>query len=171
MFAKLHGAEVIVSTVPDKFDRVRALGADHVVDRNRDDWLDSIYALTGDRGADHILETVGGAHFGASVEAAAIGGHIYQIGALAGFDIATPVMPLMMKDVTIHGIATGRRRALEDMVRAIDRSRATPVIVNKHRAMIPVTSTKTILYRADRHPDPMPVHTVETRAKRHSANS
>ncbi len=128
MFAKLQGAEVIVSTVPDKVDRVRALGADQIVDRNRTDWLDDIYALTDNRGVDHILETVGGNHLGCSVEAAAIGGHIYQIGALAGFDISSPVMPLLMKDVTIHGIATGHRRALENMVRAIDRNHAVPVI-------------------------------------------
>lgn len=132
LFAKLHGAQVIVSTTPDKFDRVRALGADHVIDRNRVDWLDAIYALTGDRGAHHILETVGGTHLGRSVQAAAIGGYIYQIGALAGFDIAAPVMPVLMKDLTIRGIGTGHRRALEDMIRAIDRTGTVPVIDSRY---------------------------------------
>jgi NADPH:quinone reductase-like Zn-dependent oxidoreductase len=126
--AKLHGARVIVSTTPDKFERVQMLGADEVIDRKRGDWLDAIYALTADRGAEHILETVGGDHLGKSAAAVAVGGHIYQIGALAGFYIASPVMPLLMKDVTIHGIATGHRRALENLAHAIDRTRTKPVI-------------------------------------------
>ncbi|SMD02736.1 NADPH:quinone reductase [Novosphingobium sp. B1] len=126
--AKLHGAEVIVSTTPDKFERVRALGADIVVDKRSEDWIATIHALTLDRGVHHVLETVGGAHLGRSIEVAAVGAKIHQIGALAGFDIASPVMPLLMKNVSIHGIATGHRRALEDLVRALDRTSAKPVV-------------------------------------------
>lgn len=127
-FAKLHGAKVLVSCSSEKIDRVLALGADHAMDRRQADWLEALYALTDDRGADHILETVGGTFLGQSVQAAAVGGRIYQIGALDGFDISSPVMPLMMKDVTIHGIGTGHRRAFEDMVRAVERTNMTPVI-------------------------------------------
>lgn len=126
--AKLHGAKVIVSTTPDKFERVRALGADIVVDKRSEDWIATIHALTLDRGVHHVLETVGGAHLGRSIEVAAVGAKIHQIGALAGFDIASPVMPLLMKNVSIHGIATGHRRALEDLVRALDRTSAKPVV-------------------------------------------
>lgn len=41
-------------------------------------------------------------------------------------------MPLMLKDVTIHGIGTGSRRALEDLVRAVDRIRLKPVIDSRY---------------------------------------
>lgn len=130
--AKAHGAEVIVSGRADKEIRARALGADHYLDRTRADWLDAIYALTQDRGADHILEVVGGAHLGKSVQAAAVGAHICQIGALDGFDLTTPAMPLMLKDVTIHGIGTGSRRALEHLVRAVDRTGLKPAIDSRY---------------------------------------
>lgn len=63
---------------------------------------------------------------------AAVGGHICQIGALEGFEISAPVMPLLMKDVTIHGIGAGHRRALEDLVRAIDRTGLKPVIDTRY---------------------------------------
>jgi len=132
-FSRLHGATVIVSCSPEKIDRVLALGADHVIDRHRPDELDALYALTGDRGADHILETVGGAYLGRSVQVAAVGGRIYQIGALDGFELSSPAMPLMMKDVTIQGIGTGHRRALEDMVRAVERTGIAPVIDSRFR--------------------------------------
>ena len=106
--AKAHGAEVIVSGSADKLARVAALGADH------------------------ILEIVGGAHLGKAVHAAAVGGRIYQIGALEGFEASTSVMPLMLKDVSIQGIGTGHRRALEDLVLAVDRVGLKPVIDTRY---------------------------------------
>lgn len=126
--AKAHGAHVIVSGRAHNEARARALGADDYIDSQRDDWLEAVYALTADRGADHVLEVIGGAHLGKSVQAAAVGGHICQIGALDGFALSSPAMPLMLKDVTIHGIGTGSRRALEDLVRAVDRIRLEPAI-------------------------------------------
>jgi len=76
----------------------------------------------------HILETVGGVFLGQSIQAAAVGGRVCQIGALDGFDISSPAMPLMIMDVTIQGIGTGHPRALEDMVRAVARIGIMPVI-------------------------------------------
>ena len=90
--------------------------------------MEAVYALTDDEGVDHVLDVVGGDNLGVSVQLAAVGGHVCQIGALAGFDIASPAMPLMLKDVTIHGIGTGSRRALERFVRAVDQARLEPVI-------------------------------------------
>ncbi len=57
-----------------------------------------------------------------------MGGKVCQIGALAGFDFSAPAMPLMLKDVTIHGIGTGSRCALERLVRAVDRTGIKPVV-------------------------------------------
>lgn len=130
--AKAHGAEVIVSGSADKLARVEALGADHGVDRRHPNWVEAIWQLTDDRGADHILEIVGGAHLGKAVQTAAVGGRVYQIGALEGFEVSTPVMPLMLKDVSIQGIGTGHRRALEDLVLAVDRVGLKPVIDTRY---------------------------------------
>lgn len=126
--AKAHGAAVIVSGRASNEARARALGADHFVDSQRADWVEAVYAVTGDRGADHILEVVGGNHLGKSVQVAAVGAHICQIGALDGFDLGAPAMPLMLKDVTVHGIGTGSRQALENLVRAVDQIGLKPVI-------------------------------------------
>jgi len=126
--AKMHGAEVIVSGSVAKRDRTMALGADHFVDRREGDWAETILQITGDHGADHILEIVGGPHLGEAVRVAAVGGCIHQIGAVAGFEATTQVMPLMLKDVSIQGIGTGHRRALEDLVDAVDRTGLMPAI-------------------------------------------
>lgn len=130
--AKANGAKVIVSGKSENAERAKALGADFYVDSDREDWVDAIYELTRNRGADHILEVIGGAHLGKSVQLAAVGGHICQIGALEGFDISAPAMPLMLKDVTIHGIGTGSRRALSRLVQAADQVGIKPVIDSRY---------------------------------------
>jgi NADPH:quinone reductase-like Zn-dependent oxidoreductase len=127
--ARAHGADVIVvSGSDDKLARAKDLGATYSVNRKSSDWVAAVYELTGDRGADHILETVGGAHLGRSIEAAAIGGRISVIGVLDGFLVSGPVGPLMLKGLTIAGIGVGHRRALEDFTRAVDRLSLKPVI-------------------------------------------
>ncbi|WP_239707799.1 zinc-dependent alcohol dehydrogenase family protein [Mycolicibacterium smegmatis] len=131
--AKIHGAEVIVSASATNLARARELGADHVVDRRREDWTDAVLTLTADRGVDHVLEIVGGSHLAEAVQVSAIGGQIHQIGALEGFEISTPVMPLMLKGITVNGIGTGHRRALEDLVRAVDAAGLKPVIDTRYR--------------------------------------
>lgn len=146
--AKMHGAEVIVSGSAGKRDRVMGMGADHFVDRRNEGWTEAILQLTGDRGADHILEIVGGPHLGEAVAVAAVGGTVHQIGALAGFDVASPAMPLMLKDVTIQGIGTGHRRALEDLVAAVDRAGLEPVIDTRY----PLTELPAALDHLDRGP-------------------
>lgn len=65
-----------------------------------------------------MLELVGGSHPGKSAAVAAVGGKIYLIGALAGFEVSSPLEPLLFKDLHIYDIATGHRRALEDLCAA-----------------------------------------------------
>ncbi len=131
--AKAHGAQaIVVSGSADKLERAKALGADHGVDRTAEDWVEAVYRLTGDHGADHILELVGGPHLAKAVQAAAIGGRISQIGVLEGFEVAAPVGPLMLKGLTVQGIFVGHRRALEDLVAAVDRTGLKPVIDRRY---------------------------------------
>jgi NADPH:quinone reductase-like Zn-dependent oxidoreductase len=127
--AAAHGADVIVvSGNDDKLERAKALGARHGIDRNKEDWVEAVYRLTGDRGADHILEIVGGAHLGRALQAAAVFGRVSLIGVLEGFDISGHFAPLALKHLTVEGIQVGHRKALEDFVRAIDQTGIKPVV-------------------------------------------
>lgn len=147
--AKAHGAEVIViSGSADKLERAKALGADHGIDRSKDDWVEAVLRITGGRGVDHILELVGGPNLGKAVQVAAVGGRIAQIGVMEGFEVAAPVGPLMLKHLTIHGIGVGHRRALEDLVAAIDQTGLKPVIANRY----PLADLSDALDHIDRGP-------------------
>jgi NADPH2:quinone reductase len=58
--AKAFGATVMGTCSGKNMDFVKSLGADHVIDYREEDFADRTLALTGDRGADSILDTVGG---------------------------------------------------------------------------------------------------------------
>jgi NADPH2:quinone reductase len=68
--AKHYGATVIATASPDKHQVVRALGADHVIDYRSADVAADVLRLTDGRGADLVLESVGGDTFQASLAAA-----------------------------------------------------------------------------------------------------
>ena len=126
--ARAHGATVIVSASADKLGRAKEMGAHHGIDRRQENWVDAVLDATDGRGVDHVLEIVGGAHLGQAAKIVAVGGRIFLIGALDGFEVSAPVAPLLFKDVIIQGIGTGHRRALEDLVRAVDRTGLMPAI-------------------------------------------
>jgi NADPH:quinone reductase-like Zn-dependent oxidoreductase len=131
--AQMHGAAAIVTSGSDaKLTRVMELGAAHGIHRDRENWVEAIYRQTGDRGADHVLELVGGDNLGKSIAAVAVEGRISVIGLLAGTELAGPAVPVLLKSPVIQGVAVGHRRALEDFVRAIDSVGLTPVIQQRY---------------------------------------
>jgi len=131
--AKAHGAQVIVTSASaEKLERAKALGADHGIDRKAGDWVEAVWRITGDHGADHIFEIAGGADLGRSAAAVAVHGRISVIGVLEGFEVASPVAPILLKSPTIQGISVGHRRALEDFVAAVDRTGLKPVIDRRY---------------------------------------
>ena len=131
--ARMTGATAIVTSGSDaKLERVKALGAAHGLNRHNGDWVEGVYRATGDHGADHILELVGGANLGRSIAAVAVGGRISVIGLLGGLELSGPTVPLLLKTPVIQGITVGHRRALEDFCRAIDATGSKPVIEQRY---------------------------------------
>lgn len=83
--AKHYGATVIATASPTKHDTVRSLAADHVLDSRRPDLAAEVLRLTGGIGADLVLESVGGATFGASLAATKpVTGRVVVYGTAAG---------------------------------------------------------------------------------------
>jgi alcohol dehydrogenase len=132
--AKAHSARVIVVSGSDrKLERARALGADHGVNRLRTpQWQDAVRELTGGRGADHVLELAGGDNFAHTLAAAAQGGRISVIGNLQGDELRGNVYPVLQGRLTIQGIGVSHRRALQDLVRAVDWLELKPVIEREY---------------------------------------
>ncbi len=122
LFAKMHGAKVIATSSSDeKLERVRALGADEVINYvATPEWGKQALALTGDRGVDLVVEVGGAGTLKESVRATRIGGTIALIGVLAGgrsdsFNIGLVVM----SNKRLQGVTVGSRSMHEEMCRAI----------------------------------------------------
>jgi NADPH2:quinone reductase len=86
--ARHYGATVIATASAGKHETVRALGAAHVLDARCADIAAEVRRLTAGAGADLVLESAGGATFGASLAAAKpVTGRVVVYG-LAGGDAA-----------------------------------------------------------------------------------
>lgn len=132
--ARAHGAEVIVTSgSDDKLARAIELGAAHGINRHRTPkWAETALALTGGRGVDHVLELAGGDSLEQSLNAVAPGGRVSMIGVLDGFEIRSSVFPLLLRRSVVQGVGVGHRRALEDLVRAVDQNGVKPVIEREY---------------------------------------
>lgn len=128
--ALAHGARVIVTTSSaEKIARLQLLGSIETIDRTRTpEWQQEVLKLTGPRGADHIVEMAGGDNVGRSLQAVALGGRISMVGLLGDSNFSGPTGLILYKRATIAGIGVGPRRALEDMMRAVNALKLKPVI-------------------------------------------
>ncbi len=106
--AKHYGATVIATASPDKHEKVRALGADQILDSLSTDIAAEVLQLTGGAGADLVLESVGGATLDASLAAAKrVTGRVIVYG-LAGGEGAIANWDLVYKhQVHVIGLNIG----------------------------------------------------------------
>lgn len=127
-FAKAAGAYVYATSSCDtKMARLKALGADEVINYRKDpDWGKTLAKRSG--GIDHVLDVGADATLKHSLDAVAMGGHIALIGVLGGIT-ATMMMPtVFFKQVTMSGLAVGSRAMQEKMITAINTNGIEPVI-------------------------------------------
>ena len=129
-FAKMAGATVIATSSSDaKLERLKAIGADHVINYRADEaWGATARRLTDGRGVDHVIEVGGAATLAQSLEAVRVAGHISVIGILSGAESAVSLIPVLLKQPRLQGVLVGSRRQQRDMIRAVDTSGLRPVI-------------------------------------------
>jgi NADPH:quinone reductase len=112
--AKAFGATVIVTAgSPAKCDACVELGADHAIDYRQADFVAVVKQATGGRGADVILDMVGGSYIPRNHEAAAQDGRIVQIAFLQGSRVELDFRRLMLKRLT-HTGSTLRSRSVAE---------------------------------------------------------
>jgi NADPH:quinone reductase-like Zn-dependent oxidoreductase len=129
-FALAAGADVIITSSSDaKLARVRALGASAAINYTQSpEWHLDVARLTGGRGVDCVVETVGVATLERSFEAVAEHGKVCLLGVLAGRRAPLNPYSLMWKQASMHGIRVGTRAMFLQMNRAIEANGIKPVI-------------------------------------------
>jgi len=114
--AKAMGARVFVTVGSEaKATRARALGADRAIEYRREAFDDVVLAETDGRGADVILDSVGGPYLARNVRAVSMMGRIVLVGALGGARAELDLTPLFAKRLTVVG-TTLRARPLEQKI-------------------------------------------------------
>ncbi len=117
MLAKAFGASVI-ATVGDakKVEACLKLGANVVVNYNNEDFVERTREATGGRGANVILDMVGGDYTPRNYAAAAVDGRIVQIAHLRGSKVEVDLRPLMVKRLVHTGSTLRPRSAAEKAI-------------------------------------------------------
>jgi NADPH2:quinone reductase len=140
--AKALGVRVITTAgTPEKCEACRKLGADLAIDYKNEDFVALTKHATQGRGADLILDMVGGDYVGRNYEAAAVEGRIVQIAFLASSRVTLDLMRLMLKRLT-HTGSTLRARPVADkaaIARAVENN-VLPLIASG-RVKPPIDST------------------------------
>jgi len=112
--AKANDARVIVTAgTPDKCRACRALGADVAINYKDEDFVAATKAATDGRGADVILDMVGGDYIERNYEAAAVEGRVVQIAFVGSPKATVDFRRIMLKRLT-HTGSTLRARSIED---------------------------------------------------------
>lgn len=115
--AKQHGSRVIVTAGSDhKCAACLALGADDAINYATEDFVERVRDLTDKKGADVILDMVGGDYVERNIACAARGGRIVNIAFLKGSRVEVDLMPVMLKNLRLTG-STLRARAIEEKTR------------------------------------------------------
>jgi NADPH:quinone reductase-like Zn-dependent oxidoreductase len=127
--AKRVGARVFVTSSSDaKLARASELGADHALNYTSCDVGREVRSLTGNRGVDVVVETVGAATWMSSLRSAAKGGRIVTCGATSGANPTEEVRLIFWNQLSILGSTMGSRTDWQAMVRAVDEWNLRPVL-------------------------------------------
>ena len=135
--AKMHGAEVIITSSSDeKLERARALGADHLINYKAvADWHKAAREISGGAGVDHVIEVGGAGTLEKSIGAVRASGTISVIGVLGGISGEINLGRVVTQNLRLQGVTVGSREAFENMVRAMQLHRLRPVLDDRRFAI------------------------------------
>jgi NADPH:quinone reductase-like Zn-dependent oxidoreductase len=126
-FAKAAGARVIAtSSQPAKIERLKALGADWVLNYKEVPEWGKVIAKAG--GVDHVVEVGGIGSLEQSIVAVRGGGHLSVIGILSGAAGNVNLAAILHKHLQVQGIYVGSRAMFQNLNRALSQNQLKPVV-------------------------------------------
>lgn len=134
--AKLFGARVFATAgSDDKLALAKDLGADECINYTTQDFPEVVKAKTGGRGADLVLECVGGEVFEKSLLCLAPLGRLITYGVAGGVPATVPTPLLLFHNVSVIGFHLGRyyqlkpnREPMHEILRLVVAKKIRPVI-------------------------------------------
>jgi NADPH:quinone reductase-like Zn-dependent oxidoreductase len=127
--ARLLGMTVFVTSgSPEKLARAKMLGAEAGIDHSKTDFAREIRMLTGKRGVDVVLDSVGKATWRKSIASAARGGRLVTCGATTGPDPQTDLARIFWNQLTVCGSTMGTHGEFAAMLKAVGEGKLKPVV-------------------------------------------
>ncbi len=127
--ARLVGARVFATTSgEEKARRLTEAGAEAVIDYRKQDVAKEIRALTGKRGVDVVIDSVGDKTWMTSLKCAAKGGRIVTCGATTGPNPKEELRLVFWNQLTILGSTMANDREFRAMLSAVRAGKLTPRI-------------------------------------------
>ena len=121
--ATLRGAVVTAVAGRAKWEQVRALGADRVIDRD-----DDIVAALGERSVDVVVDNVSGPAFGGLLDVLRRGGRYVSSGAIGGPLVTFDKRTFYLKDLTLIGCTAWDEPVFPSLVSCIERGEVRPLV-------------------------------------------
>lgn len=111
---RAFGARVLATCGSEaKCRAAEQLGAAKAIDYSKEDFVERTRAATNLRGADVILDIIGGEYVARNVDALAMNGRLVQIGLIGGSRAQINLNPVLQKRLTLTG-STLRSRTVEE---------------------------------------------------------
>lgn len=107
----------------EKMDRVRAIGADRVIDRN-----DDIVQCLGEEAVDVVVDNVAGPTFGAMLQVLKRGGRFTSSGAIGGPVVSLDMRTFYLKDLTLVGCTAWDEPVFPNLIGYIERGEIRPLV-------------------------------------------
>jgi putative PIG3 family NAD(P)H quinone oxidoreductase len=120
--ARAGGARVIATTSEKKVAAVRELGVEHVVDRDKEDFVRAALELTGGRGVDVVVDLVGAAYLAKHLECVAVLGRHVVVGLVGGAKAELDLGRVLSRRLSLLGLVM-RSRPLADKIAVVERFR------------------------------------------------
>ncbi|MBV6633703.1 MAG: alcohol dehydrogenase family protein [Alphaproteobacteria bacterium] len=121
--AKRRGAKVTAIAGASKLEAVRAIGADHVIERGAD-----LVAELGEQSVSVVIDNVAGPGFPAMLKVLARGGRYASSGAIAGPIVDLDMRDMYLKDITLFGSTGWDEPVFPDLVGYIERGEIKPLL-------------------------------------------
>ncbi len=125
--AKLRGAEAIAVAAREKFDAMRALGANRCLAREESP-LDAL----GANSVDVAIDVVGGKQWPALLQVLKPRGRYAVSGAIAGPRVALDLRPLYLKDLTLFGCTGQAESVFPNLVSYLERGALVPPVARTY---------------------------------------
>jgi len=133
--AKAVGATVIATGSADwKLEKLKELGADHVVNTQTDDWVEKVHELCGKPrllaggGVDVVINYIGGETWARSLKCLKANGRMLTCGASAGYHPQTDMRFIWTYEQTILGSNGWSPQDQIDVLTLVEQRKLLPVI-------------------------------------------